>query len=266
MSDIEVFECKYNKFGFCKYCDQCTRLHYTEKCNNLAACSDIKRCPKRHPKACKQYSLERFCRFGNSCSYEHCGQQESNKESENALKIKELEKSVKDMSEKIKHMESELAKSKMCAASHSNNSNDISCEDCDYRCKKNSSLRKHINTKHGKVKCLECGKEFKTSTELQMHLNDCYSEHAKKNDQDDQTKENKPCSICKKDFTTMTQLCEHFQEKHVDEEKGSDCYFTNHKILLDLEKEKAQIDDDEIDKLIMECRKDLLSDSEDFDE
>ena len=65
MSDIEGFECKYNKFGFSKYRDQCRRLHYTEKCNNLAACSDIKRCLKMHPKACKPYLLERFCRFGN---------------------------------------------------------------------------------------------------------------------------------------------------------------------------------------------------------
>ena len=62
----------------------------------------------------------------------------------------------------------------------------------------------------------------------------------------------------------MTQLCKHFQEKHVDEEKASDCYFTYHKILLKIEKEKAQIEQDDIDKLIMECRKDLLSDSEDF--
>ena len=71
------------------------------------------------------------------------------------------------MSENIKHLEGELAKSNMGAASHSNNNKDISCEECDYRYKKNSSLRKHINTKHLKVKCLECGERFKSLTELQ---------------------------------------------------------------------------------------------------
>ena len=89
-----------------------------------------------------------------------------------------------------------------------------------------------------------------------MHLNDCYNKHAKKNDKGDQTKENKHCSICRKYFKTMTQLYKHFQEKHVDEKNWSDCCFTNHKLLLDLEKEKEQIDDDNIDQLIMECRKD----------
>ena len=116
------------------------------------------------------------------------------------------------------------------------------------------------------MKGSECGEESKTSTEVQMHLNDCYNDDAKKNDQDDQTKENKPCYIRRKDFTTMTQLCDHFQEKHEDEEKGSDCYFTNHKILLDLGKEKAQIEHNNIDKLILKCRKDLPINSEEFDE
>ena len=39
-------------------------------------------------------------------------------------------------------------------------------------------------------------------------------------------------------FTTMTQLYKDFQEKHDDEKNGSDCCFTNHKLFLDLEKEK----------------------------
>ena len=79
-----------------------------------------------HPNACKQYLLDSFCRFRNCCSYEHGGHQESNKERENAIKIKQLEKSVKDMSEKIKLLEGKLAKSNMCAAIYSNNNEDIS--------------------------------------------------------------------------------------------------------------------------------------------
>ena len=78
--------------------------------------------------------------------------------------------------------------------------------------------------------------QYNIPTELPFHLNDCSNEHTKKNDQGNQTKKNHPGSICKNDFTTMAQLYNHFQEKYVDGEKGSDCYFTNHKILLELKK------------------------------
>ena len=229
MSDKEVNECKYNKFGFCKYREKCTRLHYTETCKNLTACKDIKRCPKRHPKACKIYALEKFCRFGNSCSYQHGGQPESNKESENTKKITALEKSVKEMAEKIKHLEDELAKNKKSTA---NPTNKICCEECDYRCEKSSTLRKHINTKHRKVKCLECGEGFKSLTYLQMHLN---NDHIQKNNQDDKTRKlSGNCPICKKDFKTLYVLCDHFNDIHVEKEEGSECYNDNFQTWMDL--------------------------------
>ena len=107
-------------FGYCKYCEKYTGLHYIETCKNLTACKDIKICPKRHPKACKIYELERFFRFASSCSYQHAGQPESNKESENTKKITALEKSVKEMAEKIKHLEDELAKNKKSTANPNN--------------------------------------------------------------------------------------------------------------------------------------------------
>ena len=48
-------------------------------------------------------------------------------------KITALEKSVKEMAEKIKHLEDELAKNKKSTA---NPKNKICCEECDYRCEK----------------------------------------------------------------------------------------------------------------------------------
>ena len=52
----------------------------------------------------------------------------------------------------------------------------------------------------------------------------------------------------------------------MDEEKETDFYQTNYDIHFDLKKEKTQNDQDNIEKLLMECKKDLLDDSEDYDE
>ena len=45
----------------------------------------------------------------------------------------------------------------------------------------------------------------------------------------------------------------------MNEEKECDCYHTNYGILFDLKK-------DNIEKLLMECRKENLDDTKDFDE
>ena len=46
------------------------------------------------------------------------------------------------------------------------------CKECVYQCKKEVSLRKHINTKHLKQKCKVCNLEFSTSIEVLKHLAD----------------------------------------------------------------------------------------------
>lgn len=48
--------------------------------------------------------------------------------------------------------------------------NDIKCEFCDYKCKNNSTLKKHIKLKHGEHKCKICSKEFKVAMELVSHV------------------------------------------------------------------------------------------------
>ena len=54
-----------------------------------------KNCDKRHPKLCKKYLLEEFCKFGQECHYQH---KEKDKSEEHKLKerIEELEKVVKE--------------------------------------------------------------------------------------------------------------------------------------------------------------------------
>ena len=99
-------------------------------------------------------------------------------------------------------------------------------------------------------------KDFKYAQDLQLHI---INDHNARTEKFDPIKKKKSCSICKNDFATITELCDHFQEKHVNEEKECDCYHTNYGILFDLKK-------DNIEKLLMECRKDNLDDTEDFDE
>ena len=47
---------------------------------------------------------------------------------------------------------------------------DVKCELCDYRCEKQTTLKKHINSKHTEQKCNTCGKEFETSMKLISHI------------------------------------------------------------------------------------------------
>ena len=107
---IEEGVCQYNKYGFCKYQNQCSKIHYKENCDNT--CRDVKECPKRHPRPCKIYALENICRFGGKCSYQHVSQPESEESAESSRKIKDLENSVKEMTKLIKHLEDELAEIK----------------------------------------------------------------------------------------------------------------------------------------------------------
>ena len=50
------------------------------------------------------------------------------------------------------------------------NATDFKCETCEYKCKKKSTLLKHIQLKHCEQKCKICGKKFKESMELVSHV------------------------------------------------------------------------------------------------
>ena len=70
---------------------------------------DVKECPKRHPRPCKIYALEKICRCGGKCSYQHVSQPKSEECDKSSRKITDLENSVKEMAKLIKHLEDVLA-------------------------------------------------------------------------------------------------------------------------------------------------------------
>ena len=46
--------CSYNKYGYCRFGENCQKKHYSEVCQHQEACKSTKTCTKRHPKNCKK--------------------------------------------------------------------------------------------------------------------------------------------------------------------------------------------------------------------
>ena len=87
----------YQKFGHYKFKDQCKRTHLEEVCSSLGACENLKFCQKRHPMVCKRFAIEKFCRFGKSCSYHHT----EDTKLENKIDIDEMKNKLKEMEKTI---------------------------------------------------------------------------------------------------------------------------------------------------------------------
>ena len=83
--------CLYDKFSFCKNGVRCLKIHLKETCQNREC--DYKKCNKRHPRPCRIFRMNGFCRFGTSCRYSH-----------------RLPKEVEDQNNKIESMEKVNAK------------------------------------------------------------------------------------------------------------------------------------------------------------
>jgi hypothetical protein len=84
--------CHYNKFGFCKYKEECRRRHFSEECEHLSTCKSISSCMKRHPRPCKKFASGQ-CKYKNHCAYKHLEPKENREQSEMIEKVKQLEKS-----------------------------------------------------------------------------------------------------------------------------------------------------------------------------
>ena len=65
--------CKYNQTGFCKFRENCPKVHNNEVCNNKSDCRSVT-CTKRHSKVCKNFKDHGYCRHKEQCSYQHIEQ------------------------------------------------------------------------------------------------------------------------------------------------------------------------------------------------
>ena len=55
----------FDKFGFCKEREKCERTHLVEVCVQEEC--DARKCDKRHPRACKYYQQNGYCKFKSDC-------------------------------------------------------------------------------------------------------------------------------------------------------------------------------------------------------
>ena len=110
--------CLFDKFAFCKNGLKCDRVHLKEVCCQTREC-DYRKCNKRHPRPCRIFRINGFCRFGSSCKYSHRQSQkiedqnkEIDKQNKNIESLRkttsELTKQVADQNEEIKDLKRRL--------------------------------------------------------------------------------------------------------------------------------------------------------------
>ena len=100
--------CLYHNLGYCKFQEKCKDFHLEQICHDLSACRNQKSCQKRHPRGCKKYVLEGFCRFKTECAYHHQEHTTKNHNREMNMKVENLEKIVKEMTERIGQLEDKI--------------------------------------------------------------------------------------------------------------------------------------------------------------
>ena len=61
--------CMFDKFGFCKERDNCEKTHLTEVCVQEEC--DARKCDNRHPRPCKYFQQNGYCKFKFNCKYGH---------------------------------------------------------------------------------------------------------------------------------------------------------------------------------------------------
>ena len=146
--------CRHFQTGYCKFREHCKKRHEKVVCPSVH-CS-VKTCTKRHPKACKFYAINQFCKFGDSCCYKHS-------DSGNMLQqLKALQIKVGELEQAVQTLESEIAVLK-----------DVNkCDVCDFKATSKAGLKSHMTKKHKHVSqpALEKERDQNLSNSLDISL------------------------------------------------------------------------------------------------
>ena len=108
---MEGKDCKHHKFGFCKYKNECNKIHFSEECKNMANCKNVKSCEKRHPKICKKFTTGE-CIFLNDCAYKHQKKILESDYHNMVEKLKQMEKVTQALTRKVLSLEEDIVKIK----------------------------------------------------------------------------------------------------------------------------------------------------------
>ena len=97
----------------------------------------------------------------------------------------------------------------------------FNCDQCDYKCKKGTTLNKHMHTKHIEQHCKRCKETFKTAIDLVMHVAKEHSSHATmelreqtegnttpviQSDKTEELPDNTKCVVCREKFQESNTL------------------------------------------------------------
>ena len=91
--------CHFNKFGFCKFGNQCFRQHENKLCENVNC--KVLECRLRHPKKCRFFTEYYYCKFGSYCKFSH-------ERFEEGKSIKLIEKPLEDVQKEIMRKDKEI--------------------------------------------------------------------------------------------------------------------------------------------------------------
>lgn len=124
--------CLRSKFGFCKFGNQCEKIHFIDICENGRCVG--KQCDKRHPVVCFFFEKYGRCKFGNFCVYKH----KKTKEQKIQEDFEKLKTEVADLKTELKEFVQKR--------------DDLSfkCDYCDIKYSTEKKLRQHKMKKHEK--------------------------------------------------------------------------------------------------------------------
>ena len=195
--------CKHYQTGFCKFAEKCKWRHKKEICQ-VTQCSS-KECRKRHPKLCKFFALNNFCKFGDLCCYKHIIAEPHN----TPHLLMTLQTKVDAMEQMIETLQSEIVALK----------NTYKCEICDYRATSSTTLKSHISKKHkpaSETALLENERNQLSDNSLNASLP--YEERHKFNDSayDNIEDDPIPCDCCNCPYlaTSSDDMAAHIQMAH----------------------------------------------------
>ena len=101
--------CKFYKYGFCRFRDQCRYNHVHEMCNNKDCL--LYSCHKRHPRLCKFHSANSYCKFGSLCQFKHGDENQlqlPSNPSWTSLKLKNLDETIASLRKENEELKMKL--------------------------------------------------------------------------------------------------------------------------------------------------------------
>ena len=227
----------FNKFGFCKFRENCKRYHCEEICEE-EHCKNQSICRKRHPKICRKFLSQKGCRFESDCSYKHSSFSSPRQKDNLTVKVELLTSIVEQMAQKIIHLEKEVDELKKTSknqvdaivelddvSSNKNMQNEIIIEETNYiEVMKDSSETKEVPTKSNAEEgrsdcepliqkdteeqevsddmfhCEQCVYQCKKEVTFKKHIN---TKHSKQK-----------CKVCYLDINTTIELLKNVAADH----------------------------------------------------